>query len=142
MQTTPWTPANTTAIVDVMAHLRRMRLANLHTFGDLCTDFVAYVQSISHNANRIDYVFDTYIDGSVKDSERARRCNSSPIDLNNVSPDTPLPVTMESFWASSMNKTKLQLLLRKYILDNPMEATGLVVSAIGLDEMESARGIF
>ena len=65
LQPSAWTPANTTAIVDVMAHLRRMRLANLNTFGDLCTDFLGYVHSLSHNANCIDFVFDTYIDASV-----------------------------------------------------------------------------
>ena len=69
LQPTAWTPANTTAIVDVMAHLRRLRLANLNTFGDLCTDFLGYVNILSHSANRIDFVFDTYIDASVKDSE-------------------------------------------------------------------------
>ena len=142
LQPSAWTPANTTAIADVMAHLCRMRLANLNTFGDLCTDFLGYVHSLSLNALGTDFVFDTCIDASVKDSERARRCNCCPIDLNNVSPETPLPVTMESFWASSMNKAKLQLLLRKYILDNPMAAADIVVSAIGLAEIEPARGVF
>ena len=141
LQPSAWTPANTTAIVDVMAHLRRMRLANLNTFGDLCTHFLGYVHSLSHNANRIDFVFDTYIDASFKDSEQARRCNCSPIDLNDVSSETSLPVTMESFWASSMNKAKIQLLLRKCILDNPM-AADIVVSAIGLADIELARGVF
>ena len=142
LQPSAWTLANTTAIVDVMAHLRCMRLANLNTFGDLCTDFLGYVHILSHSANRIDFVFDTYIDASVKDSERARRCNCSPIDLNDMSPETPLPVTMESFWASSINKAKLQLLLRKYVLNNPMAAADIVVSAIRLAEIEPARGVF
>ena len=142
VQPSAWTPANTTAIVDVMAHLHHMRLANLNTFGNLCSHFLGYVHSLSHNANHIDFVFDTYIDASVKDGERAGRCNCSPIDLNNVSPETPLPVTMESFWASSMNKAKLQLLLRKYILDNPMAAADRVVSALGLAEIEPDRGVF
>ena len=66
----------------------------------------------------------------------------SPVDLNDVSPETPLPVTMESFRASSMNKAKLQLLLRKHILDNPMAAADIVVSAIGLAEIEPTRGVF
>ena len=61
LQPSAWTSANTTAIVDVMAHLRCMRLANLNTFGDLCTHFLGYVHSLSHNANHIDFVFDTYI---------------------------------------------------------------------------------
>ena len=142
LQPSAWTPANTTAIVAVMAHLRRMRLANLNTIGDLCTDFLGYVHSLSHIANRTDFVFDTYIDASVKDSQRPRRCNCSPVDLNDVSPETPLPVTMESFWASSINKVKLQLLLRKYILNNPMAAADIVVSAIGLAEIEPATGVF
>ena len=51
-------------------------------------------------------------------------------------------MTMESFWASSMNKAKLQLLLRKYILDNPMAAADIVVSAVGLAEIEPDRGVF
>ena len=59
-----------------------------------------------------------------------------------MSPETPLPVTMESFWASSINKVKLQLLLRKYILNNPMAAADIVVSAIRLAEIEPARGVF
>ena len=119
-----------------------MRLANLNTFGDLCTDFLGYVYILSHSANRIDFVFDTYIGASVKDSERARRCNCNPTDLNDVSPETPLPVTMQSFRASSINKAKLQLLLRKYVLNNPMAAADIVVSAIRLAEIEPARGVF
>ena len=142
LQPSAWTPANTTSIVVVMAHLHHMQLANLNTFGDLCTDFLGYVHVLSHSANHTDFVFDTYINASVKDSEQARRCNCSPIDLNDVSPETPLPVTMESFWASSINKAKLQLLLRKYILNNPMAAADIVVSAIRLDEIEPARGVF
>ena len=51
VQPSAWTPANTTAIVDVMAHLRHMRLANLNTFGDLCSHFPGYVHSLSHDAN-------------------------------------------------------------------------------------------
>ena len=45
VQPSAWTPANTTAIVDVMAHLRHMRLANLNTFGDLCSHFLGYVSN-------------------------------------------------------------------------------------------------
>ena len=40
LQPSAWTPANTTAIVDVMAHLRHMRLANLNTFGDFVHIFL------------------------------------------------------------------------------------------------------
>lgn len=69
LQPPAWTPANTAAIVDVMGYLRRMRTVNINTFGDLCTNFLGYVHGLCNNANRIDFVFDTYIEGSVKDSE-------------------------------------------------------------------------
>ena len=59
-----------------------------------------------------------------------------------MSSETPLPVTMESFWASSMNKANLQLLLWKHILDNLMAAADIVVNAIRLTEIEPARGVF
>lgn len=142
LQPPAWTPVNTAAIVDVMGYLRRMRTVNLNTFGDLCTNFLGYVHGLCKNANRIDFVFDTYIEGSVKDSERARRCNSSPIDLNDMSPRTPLPVNMESFWASPMNKAKLQGLIREHILENPMQTADIVVSAFGLSETKPCRGVF
>ena len=61
------------------------------------------MHGISSNSNRIDFVFYTYIEG---DSERERRCKCSLIDLNEVLPDTLLPLTM--------NKTKVQELLRSF----------------------------
>ena len=71
---------------------------------DLSTHFRKYIHGVSNNANRVDFTFDTYIEGSITDSERERGCKCSPIDLNEVLPETPLPVTTEVFWAFSMNK--------------------------------------
>ena len=53
------------------------------------------------------------------------------IDLNEVSLETPLPVTTEALWASSTNKTKVQELLRSFIMDNPVASMDTLVSAIG-----------
>lgn len=99
-----------------MACLRRVKLTPLKTFKDLCISFVNLVQKLSPNAQRIDFVFDTYVEGSVKDSERLRRCECSPIEVNNLNDDTPLPVDMNAFWSCSSNKVKLQNLLREHIL--------------------------
>ena len=59
---------NTATIVDVMGCLRRLRLAPTKTFHDLSSHFLE-LHGISSNSNRIDFVFDTYIEGLIKDSE-------------------------------------------------------------------------
>lgn len=137
-----WKKENTTSIIDVMACLRRMRLSTVKTFGDLCTNFLDMAHGLSINSNCIDFIFDTYVEDSVKGSERARRCNCSPIDLNVICAKTPLPVTMDAFWASSTNKAKLQGLLRSHILGSMTDNADVVVSAMGVSsEFEPCRAI-
>ena len=49
---------------------------------------MTFIANICTAANRIDLVFDSYIEGSVKDAERIRRCKSSPIDLSEMQAGT------------------------------------------------------
>lgn len=49
----------------------------------LCSDFLDTIYGLCSESERIDFVFDTYMDDSVKDSERGRR-SCSPVDLNEV----------------------------------------------------------
>ena len=85
-----------------------MNTSTLKTFGELCARFLQMAYGLSKDSSRIDFVFDTYVEGSVKDSERQRRLSCSPIDLNVICEEAPLPVSMESLWASFANKSKLQ----------------------------------
>lgn len=101
----------TAYIVDVMANVRKISPREHNTFGEYCSAILDYVSNSSKHAHRIDLVFDSYIDLSVKDSERKRREGHQPIELNLVMEDTPLPVEMDRFWPSNENKHKLQLLL-------------------------------
>ena len=111
-----WDTAKTTYVIDVMGYMRRVQSTLLNTFEDICKSFADMIIKLCPNANRIDFVFDSYIEGSVKDSERKRRCQYMPIEVNNLKLDTPLPVEMGTFWASSNNKSKLQKLLKKYLM--------------------------
>ena len=106
----------TVYLVDVMSCVRKLDTTKYSTFGELCQAFLMYVLHLSYNANEIHFVFDSYMEGSVKDSERSRRYQNIPIDINMMTNDTPLPVDISSFWVSSKNKEKLQDLLRKYII--------------------------
>ncbi|MCG8430863.1 MAG: hypothetical protein MJA29_06805, partial [Candidatus Omnitrophica bacterium] len=67
---------------------------------------------------RIDFVFDSYIQGSVKDSERECRSTRSPLIYTNISNDTKLPKEMDLFWPANANKAKLQALISRWLVDN------------------------
>ncbi|KAG1682452.1 Solute carrier family 22 member 2 [Nymphon striatum] len=106
----------TAYIVDMMANVRKMRTKGMGTFGAFCEATFIYIQNAAKRANRIDLIFDSYIDKSIKDSERGRRQTVAPIELNMINQETPLPVEMERFWSSNKNKEKLQLLLHEYVI--------------------------
>ncbi|KAG1696934.1 Alpha-N-acetylgalactosaminidase [Nymphon striatum] len=85
----------TAYIVDMMANVRKMRTKGMGTFGAFCEATFIYIQNAAKRANRIDLIFDSYIDKSIKDSERGRRQTVAPIELNMINQETPLPVEME-----------------------------------------------
>ena len=57
------------ALVDVMNNVRKVSVRNLKTFGDFCVKFGDLMIACSSDASRIDFVYDSYSQGSVKDSE-------------------------------------------------------------------------
>ena len=63
--------------------------------------------------------------------------------INEVSVETKLPVIMDSFWASTTNKVKLQKLLKAYILNKPKPMTDIVVSSLGISKKtQPCEGFF
>ena len=59
--------------------------------------------------NRIEIIYDSYIENSIKESERAHRLEVQPIDVIDLNLDSIMPVEMKSFWASPSNKHQLQI---------------------------------
>ena len=82
-------------IADVMANVRKMIVKELTNFGEFSGGILDYIQISAKGADRIDYIFDSYFDISIKNSKIKRRETISPIELNAVSEYTPLPVQME-----------------------------------------------
>ena len=76
-----WVHCKSAYLVDVMASVRKICNKRIRTFGELCDNVINYIGKIAATASRIDFVFDTYMENSVKDSERSRRCHSQPIEL-------------------------------------------------------------
>ena len=63
-------------------------------------------------------IYQAFLQISVKDTERSRRSTMKPIEVSIIAEDTPLPVNMDTFWASVSNKAKLQMFLRKGVIEN------------------------
>ena len=68
-------------LVDVMANFRKLDVKRSKTFGEFCQSFLSYVLSLCKNSDQVHFVFDSYIEGSVKDSGRCRRYQSHPISI-------------------------------------------------------------
>ena len=116
----------TAYLVDVMANIRKIKIKENKTFGHLCKSFFNYVFKIGEVTDRIDFVFDSYMEGSIKDSERRRRQTVAAIDLNDIENSTPLPVEMDRFWGSSNNKLKLEILLHTEVLEEERKKSSSV----------------
>ena len=80
-----WANMTTGYIADVMAYVRKILLSSISEFGDLFGKFLDMALGICKNAQRIDFVFDSYIEGSVKDNERQRRTLKAPIQVSDIS---------------------------------------------------------
>ena len=106
---------NAAFIMDVMATIRKVNLANLSSFRDLLVSFCSS-SDVYRRFGRCDFVFDMYSDdASVKDSERKRRSEKVPIEYNSICPTSQLPKHMDSFWPSNNHKDRLEKLIYSHI---------------------------
>ena len=67
-----------------MTIFRKMKLRELKTFGNLCKAEIEYAKISSSFAQRIEFVFDSYDDHSIKDCERNRRLKQTPLELSEI----------------------------------------------------------
>ena len=85
-----------------MAYIHRIKMKPLKTFKELCANFIAMVSNICLGAARIDFVFDSYLDGSKKICKGQEewvfdlRSKTHAIDLNSVNLTTALSVDINA----------------------------------------------
>ena len=122
---------NVVTMIDFMAYARKVpvKKANLRTYEDFIKNLWNTFTHIAKNSNRIDIIFDLYLEGSIKQNERDRRKKSTPINVTICSTDQTLPVEMDSFWSSSKNKVELQMcfinwICKSYVDNKPVYLGG------------------
>lgn len=110
---------DTCLIVDVMLMLRKISWSKKLNFSDLANNFYENVMKKAsiQNTKRIDLVFDSYFENSIKSSERIRRSKVGSISYNKINGHTRLPQQKDKFWGSSQNKIALQVFLRDFMMN-------------------------
>lgn len=126
-------------ILDGAAVVNFLKLANCKTFADYAHDvFIKYVKSQRCSAQRIDIVWDNYLEGSLKAITRSRRGEGV---RRRVLPDTRIPKNWSSFLRNETNKTELFAFLAEQVTNldySPKE----VVSTYGQEvKASSARDL-
>ena len=81
----------TTLTVDFMSMIRRMLISEMSVFNDLFQATWRKVKGICEY-QRIAFVFDSYIEKSVKEGERQRRSSLQTLEYVRLENDTKIPV--------------------------------------------------
>jgi hypothetical protein len=115
----------TPCITDVMTNIRKIKTKDID-FRKIFEQFLEYVSGVVRGPERLYLDFDSYVQGSMKYSERNRRQDKAPIDMNYINSDTPLLVEMDRFWSSRSNKMQLQILLHTHAIKHGMEKPSTV----------------
>lgn len=110
----------TCLVIDVMLVLRKLSFSPMKTFKELADKFCSYVskKAAVQNTKRIDMVFDSYFEKSLKSTEHQRRCTSDSIPFHVINDKIKFPKQADTFWGLSKNKILLQHFLRDYIMEN------------------------
>ena len=105
--TEPWNShlSHHVSLIDGMAILQKAKVSAV-TFGQLANKLFQTIIGMSTCAARIDVVFDTYIDNSIKDAERIKRSLSGSIKFCNIKKDHPVK-QWSQFLSNGNNKTEI-----------------------------------
>ena len=107
--------AGISVIVDSMSLIRKIGFEKYLKVRDAFDGAWGIILAAS-NADRIEIVYDSYLEGSIKESTRIGRAKEEPIEIINLNLDSPVSPEIRKFWASSINKECLQMLSGNYFL--------------------------
>ena len=91
----------------------------LRTYGHLWKySFISILKKLKSNADRIDIIYDVYLEAGIKQQKRNRRDRRCPIVGKKInSTKEHLPLALDKFWVSSRNKMQLWRLFITWLCD-------------------------
>ena len=99
-----------TTVVDFMTMIRKVPF-HVHKNLNKTLEPTWAVVSFSGVINQIHVAYDSYLQNSIKESERAHRSNTIPIDIVDLGLKSVIPVDLKLFWSLASNKHQLSFLL-------------------------------
>ena len=119
--------SNATIIVDFMSVIRKVSFSKFSSIKDALECLWNMITKVGEN-NQIDIVFDSYVENSIKELTRESRSNDAePVEYVNILLESPPPVEVDKFWASSKNKEELQILSREFFQEKAQEKNRTIV---------------
>ena len=98
-------------IVDFMSIIRQLLLQSDNSFNDFFDSALGIIKSICEFL-QLHVVYDSYVLGYLRESERSRLNFVQPLNLNGIELTPKIPVQTDRFWASNFNKKEVQKLSR------------------------------
>ena len=141
----PSSAADSVIIFDFMAFSRKVpvKKIKLQTFEDLFKHLFATFKRLSAGCQRIDIVFDIYLDSSIKQHERKRRSEKhQSTETIITSIEQALPVEFESFWGSSSNKMQFQQSFIDWVVANNDTGKPLFLGGANKEDMTSCLKVY
>ncbi len=85
--------------------------------------------------SKIRFVFDSYLESSIKSGERLRRAGGvGSVVRIEITKDVPIPHQLDKVWASPTNKIQLQQLARRLASTSELAKLTVVLSGCITDE--------
>ena len=109
--------AGVSVIVDFLSLIRKIGFGKNPKIRDAFDGTCGIILAAS-NADRIEIVYDSYLEGSIKESTRIGRAKEESIEIINLNLDPPVSPEIR---ASLINKERLQILSRNYFLKKGKE---------------------
>ena len=126
--------AGISVIVDSMSLIRKIGFEKYLQVRDAFDGAWGIILAAS-NADRIEIVYDSYLEGSIKESTRIGRTKEEPIEIINLDLDSPVSPEIRKFWASSISKEHLQVLSKNYFLMKRKEkGKNVILSSYATDK--------
>ena len=98
-------------IVDFMSIIRQLLLQSGNSFNDFFDSALGIIKSICE-FHQLHVVYDSYVMGYLRESERSRLNLVQPLNLNGIELTPKIPVQTDRFWKSNFNKKEVQKLSR------------------------------
>ena len=119
-------------IVDFMALVRKLPIKKMgiDTFGELAESLCNSILTTGSESTRIDIIFDVYQKSSIKQMERAQRSSSEQITITIRSDNQKVPVDLDMFWSSMLNKVRLQEYVFKWMLQNVVSEKEIIFGGV------------